>query len=554
MSDTNLIKIPDELLDPVWRLSNMYQIRTKIEGEEGEDVMFEPNRVQRKIYQAIEDGWKRIIILKPRKLGVTTAISLYMLDKTLYHKNQICRTIAHRRETAGELFSDIASHSFEQIKKNAPELIIVKQKAGSTRELAFDNGSAYSIDVEARGKTPTILHFTEVAYFEDEKKFEDSLISLPRTALGIFESTANGKGNWFEKEFTRNWEILKAGGTPKIYPMFFAWFDDPNNVEKWNEGTALNYPEECAEMQARFNLSREQVLWWDSQKWSYGDRLSEVYPSTPEEAFIFSTGLVYGTEFREELNVIPPMNFDDYRLALDYGQTNPMVILATHRDYDGNFIVFKELYGTNLRLEQVRKWLEMNCMNNMDKAGYFHIHYPDPSVFNETRTMQVVMTPGQPPPKHRYSIADEFYREAKIILHRGAENDVPTGITRVKNHLKFDLKRVHPFRRINGQPTLGSPRLFITENCKNLRDEFRKYRWPKDPAGALTQHSYEVPIKDHDHALDALRYTILSWSENQRSSEVPPPANTIAYHEFVTSRLERQYGLRAGEAEVSEAY
>lgn len=547
------IRIPDKLLNPVWRLNNIYQIRTKIEGKEGKDVIFEPNRVQKQIFQAIENGWKRIIVLKPRKLGVTTAISLYMLDKTLYYKNQICRTIAHRRETAGELFSDIAQHSYERIKQNAPELIFVKQRAGSTRELSFDNGSAYSIDVEARGKTPTILHFTEVAYFEDEKKFEDSLISLPRTALGIFESTANGKGNWFEREFTRNWQLLKEGKNPQIFPMFFAWFDDPNNIQPWLPDTVLNFPHECAEIQARFNLSKEQILWWDTQKWSYGDRLPEVFPSTPEEAFIFSTGLVYGSEFKQELNVIKPVSFPDYKLAMDYGQTNPLCILAGHRDYDGNFIVFKEMYGTNLRFEQVRKWLESHCMENMDKNGYFHIHYPDPSVFNETQTRSVILTPGQPPPKHRSSIADEFYREAKIILHRGTENDVPAGITRVKSHLRFDLKRTHPFIRKNGQPMIGSPRLFITENCTNLLREFKQYRWPKDPAGSLTQHSYEVPIKDHDHALDALRYLIMSWTQSSPEPKPVPPSNTIAYHEL-QHRLHRSEDVYESQEASSVTY
>ena len=380
-----------------------------------------------------------------------------------------------------------------------------------------------------------------MAYIEDENKLQDSLASLPRTALGIAESTANGKGNWFERTFMRNWELLQSGRSPEWFPLFFAWFDDPTNVMPWQPETALYYPTECAEMKARFKLTDEQILWWDRMKWEYGDRLPELYPSTPEEAFIFSTGKVYGSEFRKELNVIQPVSYDNYELALDYGQTNPMAIYAIHRDGDDNFIVFKEFYKRNAPLEEVRKWLELNCKEKMTPDGYFIIKYPDPSVFNETQIERVTIVPGQPVPKHKHSIADEFKKHHKIILKRGVQNDIATGITRVKRYLKFDPRRSHPFKRDGkGNPIMGAPRLFVTENCTAMLDEFDKYRWPKDPQGQVNQHAYEVPVKDNDHAMDALRYAILTWTHGEPQQEKPPPPpNTIAYFEAVRKAQDR---------------
>lgn len=529
-----------ELLDPVWRLSNLYQIRTKLPGYEGQAVMYEPNMVQQTIYQRIEDGWKRIIILKPRKLGCTTGIVVYMLDKTIFSENQVCRTIAHRRQTVGELFGDIALYSFQKLKDNFGDYI-PEQTASSSHEIAFRHGSRYSVDVESRGLTPTILHFTEVAYNEDENKLQDSLASLPRTALGIAESTANGKGNWFERTFMNNWLLLKSGRQPEWYPLFFAWFDDPTNVMPWFPETVLYYPLECQEMKIRFNLTDEQILFWDRMKYEYGPRLPELYPSTPEDAFIFSTGKVYGDEYRREINVIPPTSYPDYEIALDYGQTNPMAIYCVHRDADDNFIVFKEFYRRNAPLEEVRNWLMANCKEKMTKDGYFIIKYPDPSVFNETQTRPVDIKPGQPIPRHRYSIADEFKIHHKIILKRGVENDVPAGITRVKKYLKFDPKRRHPFKRDSkGNPLIGSSKLFITENCVAMLDEFDKYRWPKDPQGSVNQHSYEVPVKDNDHAMDALRYAIMTWTRGEtHQQEKPPPENTIAYFHAVKKAMDR---------------
>lgn len=540
------LEIPSELLDPKWRLQNLYQIRTKLPGFEGQAVLYEPNSVQQTIYQRIEEGWRRVIILKPRKLGCTTGIVVYMLDKTIFSENQVCRTIAHRRQTVGELFGDIALYSFQKLKDNFAAFM-PEQQAASSHEIAFRHGSRYSVDVESRGLTPTILHFTEVAYIEDENKLQDSLASLPRTALGIAESTANGKGNWFERTFMRNWQELKKGNRPEWYPLFFAWFDDPTNVIPWTPETVLFYPAECAEMKARFKLTDDQVLFWDRMKREYGNRLPELYPSTPEDAFIFSTGKVYGEEFREELNVIDPVNYHDYRLALDYGQTNPMGVYAIHRTGDDDFVVFKEFYKRNAPLEEVRKWLEINCKDQMTKDGYFIIQYPDPSCFYDTQTRPIEITPGQPPPKHRFSIADEFKKFHKIILKRGVENDIPAGITRVKRYLKFDPRKPHPFQRdALGRSVMGSPRLFITRNCEKMIEEFDLYRWPKDPQGGVNQHSYEVPVKDNDHAMDALRYAIMTWTKTEFAEvEKPPPENTIAYHQAVQkamARLEERLG------------
>jgi|GEM_PF-2711633 len=531
MSDI-LLEAP-QLLDQKWRLSNLYYIRTKMEDEHGklieEEVHFEPNIVQQTIYQRIEDGYNRIIILKPRKLGITTGIGEYCLDRTLYTKNFVCRTIAHRRETAGELFEDIINYSFERI---LSELIPYDQKAASSKELAFSNGSRYSIDVEARGLTPTFLHMTEVAYFEDERKMQDTLLSLPRTATCVAESTANGKGNWFERTFMRAWEQLQRGETPEWYPMFFAWFDDPNNRMKFNSTLhTLYHPIECAEMKARFpQLDEDQIFWWDRQKWELGADLPEKFPSTPEEAFIFSTGKVYGNEFREELNIIPPMSFADYRICMDYGQTNPLAITCIHRDYDDNFIQFREFYMRNAPLETVRTWLETYCPEKVGKDGWITFEYCDPSVFNETQIDQVTIRPGQAIPKHKHSIADEF-KKHKIRLKRGTQNNVQAGIKIVKDLLKFDITRKHPFKRDSlGLPLQGSPRFFITSDCDATRKEVDTYVWPKDPSGGLNKHSYENPKKENDHIMDCWKYTLMSWLAGSEPATVAaPPPNTIEY-------------------------
>lgn len=495
--------------DPTWRLCNLYSIRTKNKGYEGKRVTFTPNRVQRIIYQAIADGHKRILILKPRKLGVTTCVSLYLLDKALYSPNQLCRTIAHRKQTVTELFHDIPRFAINSILEQNPTLLPELEYATKAEIVVKRTGSKYSIDVEARGMTPTYLHFSEIAYMEDESKLQDSMESLSPNNVCIGESTANGRGNWFERTVMKNWQLMQKGEKPEWLVLFFPWFDDPENTMEWQQGTRLYFPDECRELEAKYRnsdgtpLRLDQLLWWDRKRFELGQRMPELYPSEPEEAFIFNTGKVY-PEFHPSLNCIPSMQFPDPMICMDWGQTNPMVFLFVHQDNDDNFTVWKEFYRRNCPIQEAASWLHKNAPEDGD--GNVLIHYPDPSIFNKTQVSFVY----QPGAEHRYSIADEFKR-FKIICRPGTQNDIAAGLVRMKEYLKFDPNHPHPYRHDeDGRSVIGSPRLFVTRDCTSTIDEFELYRWPRERHGTLDQSSYEVPIKKDDHAMDALRYLILS--------------------------------------------
>lgn len=517
ITDVDTDSLVDKLSDPIWRLQNLYEIRTKAPGHVGETVTFKPNKVQRRIYRRLDEH-RRVIILKPRKLGVTTSVVIKLLDTAMFNQNQFCRTIAHRRITVQELFNDIARFTYMNLCKASPG-IAPKAEYTTRAELQFENtGSKYSVDVEARGMTPTLLHFSEIAYVEDELKLQDTIESLPLTARGIAESTANGMGNWFHQTFTRNWQILMQGKNPEWYPLFFAWFDDPMNQLPMRPGEEFWSPLAVDEQRAKYRnmdgspLSDTQLLWWDRKLDQLGDRLPELYPSDPEGAFIFTTGRVY-PEFNRNLHVIPRRTYKDYEIVMDWGQTNPMVFLSVHQDEDGNFIFFREFYKRGCRIRDAAEWLRKNNPEKIDEQGFLHVRFADPSVFNKTQTLDdPIQRPGEAPDYH-VSIADLFAQH-KILIHRGTQNDVLAGIERVKDYLHFDADRIHPFKKTQwGEPVKGAARAYFTEDMQNTIWEFSNYLWPKDASGALNQSAYEVPIKKNDHAMDCVKYILLTWGE-----------------------------------------
>jgi phage terminase large subunit len=72
-----------------------------------------------------------------------------------------------------------------------------------------------------------------------------------------------------------------------------------------------------------------------------------------------------------------------------------------------------------------------------------------------------------------------------------ANNAVFTGIQSVAGRLCNDPS--------------GKPRLVVHRQCSNLLREFGSYEWMSNQDGS----SKDQPKKEHDHALDALRYSIV---------------------------------------------
>lgn len=90
-------------------------------------------------------------------------------------------------------------------------------------------------------------------------------------------------------------------------------------------------------------------------------------------------------------------------------------------------------------------------------------------------------TPEKPYP---FSVADE-YQDYGIHL-TPANNEVMAGINRLK-----DLFKVN--------------KVIIDRQCTNLIDELHKYKWASN-----LSIDKDKPIKKHDHAVDALRYLVMT--------------------------------------------
>lgn len=177
--------------------------------------------------------------------------------------------------------------------------------------------------------------------------------------------------------------------------------------------------------------------------------------------WVQAEGAVYDG-FDHETHVISRSRseFGRWALGVDEGYTNPAVILDVGIDADGRLHIFSEWYERGKLQATIVK-----------EAKRLHRKYPRETVAVDAAAAGL--------------IADMRNNE---IPARPSKGRVLDGIQTVQNKLA-----------VAGD---GRPRLTIDPSCVNTISEFESYIWKATKDGGTR----DEPTKEHDHAMDALRY------------------------------------------------
>jgi phage terminase large subunit-like protein len=191
--------------------------------------------------------------------------------------------------------------------------------------------------------------------------------------------------------------------------------------------------------------------------------------------FMGTQGLVY-KEFDERVNVIEPFDvpvewFDN--LSIDPGLNNPLSCHWFACDYDGNVFVVAEYFQKNKDIDYHASEIKKICER---------LHWPKNS--SGAYESLIDSAAGQHTLNGIRSVAELFF-ERGIAVNTKVNKDLFAGISMVKSYLK------------NAQ---GGSRLFIFSTCVNLIREFKTYFWSDG----------DNPVKKDDHALDELRYYLMT--------------------------------------------
>lgn len=205
-----------------------------------------------------------------------------------------------------------------------------------------------------------------------------------------------------------------------------------------------------------------------------------------EGSFDAFEGAVY-SEFRRDVHVIKPFRIPEEwtkLIGIDHGYRNPAAWIWCAIGPDSEVYVYREYYESEKLINEI-----VDATFKLMPGERIQRAFIDPS------TKARRGTTGE-------SDWDEYYRLIpKDFALYAAINDVQVGIDRVKSYLK-------PTGR------LKRPMLYIFDTCTNLIEEMTQYRYQElkpNQEGKRAEH--EKPVKANDHALDALRYVVVTLPE-----------------------------------------
>lgn len=286
----------------------------------GPDIPFVLNRAQRKLLSALE-GQRlsgapiRVILLKARQWGGSTLVQVYMAWIQLVHRhNWNSIIVAHVKDTSSEI-----KGMYSKLLENYPPWLLGSDVP--VRFVPFERSSNIALIQEtgckvklgsaekpdsARGGDSALAHLTEVAFWKKTEGREPEEIirsvcggmSMAPYTLQVYESTANGTGNFFHNEWLR----ARSGESDKC-AVFVAWHE----IEMYacGVGDVRVFAQGLLERRASTGVydwflwergaTLQNIAWYRQKRREYArheDMMAE-YPSDDIEAFQHSGQRVF---------------------------------------------------------------------------------------------------------------------------------------------------------------------------------------------------------------------------------------------------------------------
>ncbi|MBR2909761.1 MAG: terminase family protein [Clostridia bacterium] len=291
----------------------------------------------------------------------------------------------------------------------------------------------------------------------------------------------------------------------------FVWFDEEPPEDIYNE-CKMRVLDKCGDIfgtmtplkgqtyiydQIYLNSQNDPEVYcifmeWADNPYLSNDELNRLTASMSQEEltarrygkFLSNNKSAVYKEFDPNIHIIEPFEIPpEYhdQISIDPGLNNPLSAHFYACDYDGNIYVIAEHFEAGKTVDyhaQKIKEIAKNLNWKHRKDGRLEALI-DSAANQKTLASNKSVT--------------ELFFENGIAVNPNVNKDLFAGISRVKTYLK------------NAQ---GQSKLFIFSSCTNLIRELKSYYWGDG----------DKPIKLDDHALDELRYYIMSRPE-------PPQVN-----------------------------
>lgn len=202
------------------------------------------------------------------------------------------------------------------------------------------------------------------------------------------------------------------------------------------------------------------------------DRFAQEYLAD----FRKTEGLVYKEFSREKHLYNEDIDGYEHLGAVDFGFTHPCAVLRCEKDSQRRYFIQNEWYHSGKTEDEIGDYVAGEKFNKV---------YPDPENASAIETLR--------------------RKGVNIREVNKGKDSVKSGINVVRELFKQN-------------------RLFIHKRCVNLINELETYSYQEKKEGSERD---ELPIKDHDDAVDAMRYVLMmsenGVGQNKASQFIPQP-------------------------------
>lgn len=315
-------------------------------------VPFVPNEPQRALIDYVllciqEKRPVKVIILKARQMGFSTAVEAicYWWTSTNFNINSVI--IGNDEKSSLNLY-----RMFRRYFDNTNILFKPSVRYNTKSDLTFEKfdesgkqiglGSAIKIETaknKSAGRSDTInfLHGSEVATWESGEDLVASLMQtvpdaevMDKPSMVFLESTAEGRGNYFHKEY-----VAAAEGKNNYQPAFAPWwildtyerdatFEDLGKLNDYELFLVDLMKQGHDTLGHHFPISEEAIprklAFYRRKAKDFAatpERLPQEYPSTWQEAFIASGKNVFNPLALQEMekDATPLEDVDYYKIT-----------------------------------------------------------------------------------------------------------------------------------------------------------------------------------------------------------------------------------------------
>ena len=295
----------------------------------GRNMKFRLNAPQRRLLAVMEQERQagrpvRIILLKARQWGGSTLVQMYMAWlQIVVHKQWNSLICGHKRNASlaiKRMYNTLLHNYPEQYLDDGVKLEFrnfegssgVKQLVG--RDCLIILGSSRSEDA-VRGYDLALAHLTEVAYWastalhspEDVVRSVSGTVTMGADTVVVYESTANGVGNFFHSEWLRAkaedgdkiavfvpWHEIEIYRMPVADPQALWQAMDDYERQLWDAGCTL-----------------EMINWYHHKRREYSTHtlMMAEFPSNDLEAFSGSGSCIFDPDVLDNFagSVMPPV-------------------------------------------------------------------------------------------------------------------------------------------------------------------------------------------------------------------------------------------------------